>query len=80
VCSTTPHDSVLPLIVCGLQGTLTYPDERQLARGIQSTGVPAALKTMLDCLVWESTRTEEGYVIALQVVRIRVFDQHIRIE
>ncbi|EJD05802.1 uncharacterized protein FOMMEDRAFT_119098 [Fomitiporia mediterranea MF3/22] len=40
--------------------TLTHPDERQLARGIRATAVPAALKTMVDSLVWESTRMEEG--------------------
>ncbi|THH11855.1 hypothetical protein EW145_g403 [Phellinidium pouzarii] len=40
--------------------TLTHPDERQLARGISATDVPAALKSMVDSLVWESTRTEEG--------------------
>ncbi|KAL5490270.1 hypothetical protein ACEPAI_5103 [Sanghuangporus weigelae] len=40
--------------------TLTHPDERQLARGIQATEVPAALKTVVDSLVWESTRSEEG--------------------
>ncbi|KAH8117314.1 Retinoic acid induced 16-like protein-domain-containing protein [Phellopilus nigrolimitatus] len=40
--------------------TLTHPDERQLARGIQATEVPAALKSMVDSLVWESTRIEEG--------------------
>ena len=45
-----------------VKDTLTHPDERQLAKGIQSTGVPAALKSMLDSLVWESTRTEEGCV------------------
>lgn len=37
-----------------------YPDERQLTRGIKSTDVPAHLQSMVDSLVWESTRTEEG--------------------
>lgn len=45
-----------------LQNTLQYPDERQLTRGIISTDVPAHLKLMVDALVWESTRAEEGYV------------------
>lgn len=35
-------------------------DERQLSRGIASTDVPANLKVMVDLLVLESTRTEEG--------------------
>lgn len=45
-----------------LQNTLLYPDERQLARGIRATDVPARLQSMVDALVWESTRTEEGLV------------------
>ncbi|KAH8107083.1 Retinoic acid induced 16-like protein-domain-containing protein [Cristinia sonorae] len=40
--------------------TLLHPDERQLSRGIKSTDVPTHLKSMVDALVWESTRTEEG--------------------
>lgn len=52
-----------------LQETLTHPDERQLARGINVTGVPAALKAMVDALVWESTRTEEGYVWRITMFR-----------
>ncbi|KAL6308968.1 Retinoic acid induced 16-like protein-domain-containing protein [Sparassis latifolia] len=40
--------------------TLLQPDERQLSRGIKSTDVPAHLQSMVDALVWESTRTEEG--------------------
>ncbi|TDL27460.1 hypothetical protein BD410DRAFT_740534 [Rickenella mellea] len=43
-----------------IKGTLMNPDERQLARGIQSTEIPARLKSMIDSLVWESTRAEEG--------------------
>ncbi len=43
-----------------LQNTLLHPDERQLTRGIKSTDVPAHLQSMVDSLVWESTRTEEG--------------------
>ncbi|KAI0798043.1 Retinoic acid induced 16-like protein-domain-containing protein [Abortiporus biennis] len=43
-----------------VKNTLLHPDERQLSRGIQSTDVPAHLKSMVDSLVWESTRTEEG--------------------
>jgi hypothetical protein len=39
-----------------------HPDERQLAKGIQFTDVPAYLKSMVDSLVWESTRLEEGCV------------------
>ncbi|KZS89926.1 hypothetical protein SISNIDRAFT_458240 [Sistotremastrum niveocremeum HHB9708] len=42
------------------KNTLLYPDERQLSRGIQSTDVPAHLKSMTDTLVWESTRSKEG--------------------
>lgn len=44
------------------QNTLTHPDERQLSRGIKFTDVPVHLQSMVDSLVWESTRTEEGYV------------------
>ncbi|CAA7271711.1 unnamed protein product [Cyclocybe aegerita] len=36
------------------------PDERQLTKGIASTDVPAQLRSMVDSLVWESTRVEEG--------------------
>ncbi|KZT68980.1 hypothetical protein DAEQUDRAFT_670430 [Daedalea quercina L-15889] len=43
-----------------IKNTLMHPDERQLSRGIKSTGVPAHLQSMVDSLVWESTRTEEG--------------------
>ncbi|KAJ7219259.1 Retinoic acid induced 16-like protein-domain-containing protein [Mycena pura] len=40
--------------------TLMHPDERQLTRGIKSTDVPAHLQSMVDSLVLESTRIEEG--------------------
>ncbi|KAI0748064.1 Retinoic acid induced 16-like protein-domain-containing protein [Daedaleopsis nitida] len=43
-----------------IKNTLLHPDERQLTRGIKSTNVPAHLQSMVDSLVWESTRTEEG--------------------
>ncbi|KAI9446471.1 Retinoic acid induced 16-like protein-domain-containing protein [Lactarius indigo] len=43
-----------------VKNTLLYPDERQLSKGIASTDVPANLKVMVDLLVLESTRTEEG--------------------
>ncbi|KAI0699722.1 Retinoic acid induced 16-like protein-domain-containing protein [Cytidiella melzeri] len=43
-----------------IKNTLEHPDERQLSRGIKSTDVPAHLKSLVDALVWESTRTEEG--------------------
>ncbi|PIL23933.1 hypothetical protein GSI_13684 [Ganoderma sinense ZZ0214-1] len=43
-----------------IKNTLLHPDERQLSRGIKSTDVPAHLQSMVDSLVWESTRTEEG--------------------
>ncbi|KAJ7582727.1 Retinoic acid induced 16-like protein-domain-containing protein [Mycena floridula] len=43
-----------------VKNTLLYPDERQLSRGIASTDVPAHLQSMVDSLVLESTRTEEG--------------------
>lgn len=46
--------------IARLQNTLLHPDERQLARGIKATDVPARLQSMVDALVWESTRTEEG--------------------
>ena len=41
------------------------PDERQLTKGIKSTDVPVHLQSMVDSLVWESTRIEEGYVCVL---------------
>jgi hypothetical protein len=44
------------------QNTLLHPDERQLSKGIKSTNVSAHLQSLVDSLVWESTRTEEGYV------------------
>ncbi|KAJ3571888.1 hypothetical protein NP233_g3461 [Leucocoprinus birnbaumii] len=43
-----------------INSTLTQPDERQLLQGIKSTNVPGQLRSMVDALVWESTRTEEG--------------------
>ncbi|KAG8217506.1 Retinoic acid induced 16-like protein-domain-containing protein [Butyriboletus roseoflavus] len=43
-----------------IKTTLEHPDERQLMKGIESTDVPARLQSMVDSLVWESTRTEEG--------------------
>ncbi|KAG9318471.1 Retinoic acid induced 16-like protein-domain-containing protein [Chiua virens] len=43
-----------------IKTTLEHPDERQLMRGIESTDVPARLRSMVDSLVWESSRTEEG--------------------
>ncbi|PBK78134.1 hypothetical protein ARMSODRAFT_946998 [Armillaria solidipes] len=43
-----------------IKNTLLYPDERQLSRGIKSTDVPAHLQSLVDTLVLESTRTEEG--------------------
>ncbi|KAH9997288.1 Retinoic acid induced 16-like protein-domain-containing protein [Russula vinacea] len=43
-----------------VESTLLHPDERQLSRGITSTDVSANLKMMVDLLVRESTRTEEG--------------------
>ena len=46
------------------QDTLQHPDERQLAKGIVYTNVPMHLKNLVDSLVWESTRTEEGYVLS----------------
>lgn len=45
------------------QNTLMHPDERQITKGIKSTDVPAHLQSLVDALVWESTRTEEGYVV-----------------
>ncbi|KAI0093654.1 Retinoic acid induced 16-like protein-domain-containing protein [Irpex rosettiformis] len=43
-----------------IKNTLEHPDERQLSRGIKSTDVPSHLKSLVDALVWESARTEEG--------------------
>ncbi|PPQ86244.1 LOW QUALITY PROTEIN: hypothetical protein CVT25_005573 [Psilocybe cyanescens] len=42
------------------QDTLLMPDERQLSKGIKSTNVPELLGSMVDSLVAESTRTEDG--------------------
>ena len=36
------------------------PDERQLNKGIGSTDVPVRLHAIVDLLVWESTRVEDG--------------------
>ncbi|KAG6335361.1 hypothetical protein ID866_3724 [Astraeus odoratus] len=43
-----------------IKSTLEHPDERQLLKGIKSTDVPAHLQSMVDALVWESSRSEEG--------------------
>ncbi|KAF9264694.1 hypothetical protein L218DRAFT_899648 [Marasmius fiardii PR-910] len=43
-----------------VKNTLLYPDERQLSKGIQSTDVPVHLQAMVDSLVAESARVEEG--------------------
>ncbi|CAK5277423.1 unnamed protein product [Mycena citricolor] len=43
-----------------VKSTLTHPDERQLTKGIKSTDVPAQLQSMVDALVSESNRIEEG--------------------
>lgn len=47
-------------LTCSIQDTLLMPDERQLTKGIDSTDVPAHLQSMVDSLVWESTRNEDG--------------------
>lgn len=47
-----------------------HPDERQLSRGIKSTDVPMHLQSMVDALVWESTRTEEGCVACIPSVGV----------
>ncbi|KAI6028388.1 Retinoic acid induced 16-like protein-domain-containing protein [Pisolithus orientalis] len=46
---------------------LNTPDERQLMKGIKSTDVPVHLQSMVDTLVWESSRTEEGDVLGTLV-------------
>ncbi|ESK96958.1 hypothetical protein Moror_6536 [Moniliophthora roreri MCA 2997] len=43
-----------------VETTLLYPDERQLSKGIKSTDVPVHLQSMVDSLVAESTRIEQG--------------------
>ncbi|OAX44636.1 hypothetical protein K503DRAFT_846344 [Rhizopogon vinicolor AM-OR11-026] len=43
-----------------IKTTLEHPDERQLTKGIKFTDAPAHLQSMVDALVWESSRTEEG--------------------
>ncbi|KAK7054914.1 hypothetical protein VNI00_003377 [Paramarasmius palmivorus] len=43
-----------------VKNTLLYPDERQLSKGIKSTDVPGHLESMVDSLVSESTRIEQG--------------------
>jgi len=37
-----------------------HPDERQLMKGIGSTNVPELLRSMVDSLVVESTRLDDG--------------------
>jgi hypothetical protein len=44
-----------------------HPDERQLTKGINSTDVPAHLQSMVDSLVWESTRIEERFACDIQL-------------
>ncbi|KAI0054062.1 hypothetical protein FA95DRAFT_1579120 [Auriscalpium vulgare] len=57
-----PHDHLADFNKSWLlvKNTLLHPDERQLSRGINHTDVPAHLKVMVDLLVLESTRLEEG--------------------
>ncbi|GJJ12443.1 hypothetical protein Clacol_006685 [Clathrus columnatus] len=43
-----------------IKNTLQFPDERQLTKGISSTDVPIHIKLLVDSLVWESTRADEG--------------------
>ncbi|KAF9564674.1 hypothetical protein CPC08DRAFT_241638 [Agrocybe pediades] len=43
-----------------VKDTLLMPDERQLNKGIGSTEVPELLRSMVDTLVLESTRLEDG--------------------
>ncbi|TFK29927.1 hypothetical protein FA15DRAFT_630657 [Coprinopsis marcescibilis] len=43
-----------------VKSTLLEPDERQLAKGIKTTDVPAQIQSMVDALVSESTRVERG--------------------
>ncbi|KAF9464685.1 Retinoic acid induced 16-like protein-domain-containing protein [Collybia nuda] len=43
-----------------IKNILLHPDERQITKGIKSTDVPTHLQSLVDALVWESTRTEEG--------------------
>ncbi|KAF8605269.1 hypothetical protein BDV93DRAFT_537374 [Ceratobasidium sp. AG-I] len=43
----------------GVENTLLHPDERQLTKGIASTNVTTHLQTMVDTLVWESTRGDQ---------------------
>jgi len=63
-----------------VQDTLSMPDERQLTKGIGSTDVPALLRSMVDSLVWESTRIEEGYVMRFYFGRKVVLNPHLVIE
>ncbi|KAG9003238.1 hypothetical protein FRB93_011151 [Tulasnella sp. JGI-2019a] len=43
-----------------IESTLLHPDERQLSRGVQATGVPMHLQAMTDALVRESTQYEDS--------------------
>ncbi|KAL7423273.1 hypothetical protein Q5752_002573 [Cryptotrichosporon argae] len=43
----------------GVVETLEHPDERQLARGIGATAVPAQLRHIVDALVYEANRVDE---------------------
>ncbi|KAI6005953.1 Retinoic acid induced 16-like protein-domain-containing protein [Pisolithus albus] len=43
-----------------IKSTLEHPDERQLMKGIKSTDVPVHLQSMVDTLVWESSRAGDG--------------------
>ncbi|RXK41573.1 hypothetical protein M231_01072 [Tremella mesenterica] len=42
-----------------IQETLEHPDERQLAKGIESTNVPSHLRHIVDALVFEANHTDE---------------------
>ena len=61
-CQGRPHFYRITCMFLTLpQNTLQQPDERQLARGLESTDVPAHLQSMVNTLVTESARIEEGY-------------------
>ncbi|KAI6036595.1 Retinoic acid induced 16-like protein-domain-containing protein [Pisolithus microcarpus] len=58
--STPDHTLTFSQLWSLIESTLEHPDERQLMKGIKSTDVPAHLQSMVDTLVWESSRTGDG--------------------
>lgn len=72
--------TLLTCILIYEQNTLQYPDERQITKGIKFTDVPTHLQSLVDALVWESTRTEEGYVVFCRHYWVSILSTNLQTE